>query len=166
MCLDPCSLDPEDPEEKLPEGILDPGPFLTHDPTELKPFIFFHGNVYFQRYFHYETIIARKIRLLIRSGSALRETRLGELQPYRSFADALFGGNATPFLPALTENFCIITGGPGTGKTTLVSKVLRVLYAMQPGLKVALAAPTGKAAARISESMAGLRQEIPHLPRP
>ncbi|NLN36764.1 MAG: exodeoxyribonuclease V subunit alpha [Bacteroidales bacterium] len=164
MCLDPCSLDPEDPEEKLPEGILDPGPFLTHDPTELKPFIFFHGNVYFQRYFHYETIIARKIRLLIRSGSALRETRLGELQPYRSFADALFGGNATPFLPALTENFCIITGGPGTGKTTLVSKVLRVLYAMQPGLKVALAAPTGKAAARISESMAGLRQEIPHLP--
>ena len=39
MCLDPCSLDPEDPAE-LPEGILDPGPFLTHDPTELKPFIF------------------------------------------------------------------------------------------------------------------------------
>ena len=50
-------------------------------------------------------------------------------------------------LPALLNHFCIITGGPGTGKTTLIGKVLEILYTIDPDLKVALAAPTGKAAA-------------------
>ncbi|HBG54057.1 MAG TPA: hypothetical protein DDW70_07595 [Rikenellaceae bacterium] len=60
--------------------------------------------------------------------------------------------------PALPDNFCYVTGRPGTRKTTLVREVLCVLYAMQPDFKVALAAPTGKAAARINESMTALRQ--------
>jgi exodeoxyribonuclease V alpha subunit len=51
------------------------------------------------------------------------------------------------------NNFTIITGGPGTGKTTTVAKLLAVLFSMNPSLKVALAAPTGKAAARMAESL-------------
>ncbi len=50
----------------------------------------------------------------------------------------------------------IVTGGPGTGKTTFVARKLVELRASQPGLRVALAAPTGKAAARLTESI-GLR---------
>ena len=49
--------------------------------------------------------------------------------------------------------FSIITGGPGTGKTTMVARMLTELVAREPALRVALAAPTGKAAARVSETM-------------
>lgn len=49
--------------------------------------------------------------------------------------------------------FSIITGGPGTGKTTMVARTLTDMIAREPQLRVALAAPTGKAAARVSETM-------------
>ena len=45
----------------------------------------------------------------------------------------------------------VLAGGPGTGKTTTVARVLALL--LRPGLRVALAAPTGKAAARLQESV-------------
>ncbi len=51
---------------------------------------------------------------------------------------------------ALEESFTIITGGPGTGKTTIINTILKVLE--RADLKVALAAPTGRAAKRMTES--------------
>lgn len=53
----------------------------------------------------------------------------------------------------LGANFHIITGGPGTGKTTSVSTRLAQLFSENISLKVALAAPTGKAAARMNETI-------------
>jgi len=50
---------------------------------------------------------------------------------------------------ALSNNLFILTGGPGTGKTTTMAGILELLE--QQGLKVALAAPTGRAAKRLSE---------------
>lgn len=59
---------------------------------------------------------------------------------------------------ALVSRFCVISGGPGTGKTTTVCKILALLveqhrrrFAGAPA--IALCAPTGKAAARLMESM-------------
>ena len=55
---------------------------------------------------------------------------------------------------AVQQNFSIITGGPGTGKTTTVVKILAVLQELaQEPLHIALAAPTGKAAMRLQESI-------------
>jgi exodeoxyribonuclease V alpha subunit len=51
---------------------------------------------------------------------------------------------------ALASKVLVITGGPGVGKTTLVNSILRILAAKQ--LRVALCAPTGRAAKRLSES--------------
>lgn len=51
---------------------------------------------------------------------------------------------------ALTENILIITGGPGTGKTTIINTILKIYFKM--GLNVSLAAPTGKAAKRLGEA--------------
>lgn len=51
---------------------------------------------------------------------------------------------------ALSENIMIITGGPGTGKTTIINTILKIYFKM--GLSVSLAAPTGKAAKRLSEA--------------
>ena len=51
---------------------------------------------------------------------------------------------------AVSSKTIVITGGPGVGKTTLVDAILRILVAK--GVSVALAAPTGRAAKRLSES--------------
>ena len=71
---------------------------------------------------------------------------------------------------AARKRFTIITGGPGTGKTTTVVRLLALLQsqATHP-LRMALAAPTGKAAARLAESIAQAVQKLPlamqqHLP--
>ncbi|HEX2956810.1 MAG TPA: exodeoxyribonuclease V subunit alpha [Chitinispirillaceae bacterium] len=58
-------------------------------------------------------------------------------------------------LSAVHNSFTVITGGPGTGKTTTVARivaVLRLLYTDRP-FRIALAAPTGKAAMRLGESL-------------
>ncbi|HPC47426.1 MAG TPA: exodeoxyribonuclease V subunit alpha, partial [Deltaproteobacteria bacterium] len=54
---------------------------------------------------------------------------------------------------ALGRSLCVITGGPGTGKTTLVCRILAVLLGLDPSLKVELSAPTGKAARRIAQAI-------------
>ena len=54
---------------------------------------------------------------------------------------------------ALISPVSIISGGPGTGKTTTVIKILLLLLNENPNLHISLAAPTGKAAARLSESI-------------
>ena len=59
---------------------------------------------------------------------------------------------------ALTQSLTVLTGGPGTGKTTTVARLLALLaeqasLAGQPPLRIALAAPTGKAAARLLEAV-------------
>lgn len=66
---------------------------------------------------------------------------------------------------AVQQPFSVITGGPGTGKTTTVVKLLGLLQfaVMQSGqpLRIALAAPTGKAAARLNESIRGAVAQLP-----
>ncbi|MFE8117553.1 exodeoxyribonuclease V subunit alpha [Brenneria goodwinii] len=56
---------------------------------------------------------------------------------------------------ALTRRITVISGGPGTGKTTTVAKLLAALIQLNAGaaLRIQLAAPTGKAAARLTESL-------------
>jgi exodeoxyribonuclease V alpha subunit len=71
--------------------------------------------------------------------------------------DGLFAGRPAPdrqriaVALAATRWTTVLIGGPGTGKTTTVARVLALLD--RPGLRVALAAPTGKAAARLQESV-------------
>ena len=54
---------------------------------------------------------------------------------------------------ALSSARTVISGGPGTGKTTTVSKLLALLLEAQPDLQIKMVAPTGKAAARLTESI-------------
>ena len=74
---------------------------------------------------------------------------------------------------AARKRFTLITGGPGTGKTTTVVRLLALLQSdptrQHAPLRIALAAPTGKAAARLGESIASAIQKLPapmqqHIP--
>ena len=64
---------------------------------------------------------------------------------------------AVAVVAALRHRLTVITGGPGTGKTTVAAAVVEALLSRQPALTVLLATPTGKAAARLRESLAGAR---------
>lgn len=79
---------------------------------------------------------------------------------------ALFGeaapvGQALAAAAALRSRLCVITGGPGTGKTTTVVRILALLLSARPGLRIAVCAPTGKAAARLKKSLDDQRMGLP-----
>lgn len=60
----------------------------------------------------------------------------------------------------------VLCGGPGTGKTTTVAKLLSVLLHDDPTLRIAIAAPTGKAAARLGEALQERAAALPDLAEP
>ncbi|MCF7991866.1 MAG: exodeoxyribonuclease V subunit alpha [Thiohalocapsa sp.] len=62
---------------------------------------------------------------------------------------------------AASRRFAVVSGGPGTGKTTTVVKVLALLLEQYPALRIALAAPTGKAGARLTEAIRGGKRRVP-----
>ena len=63
---------------------------------------------------------------------------------------------------AVLKRFCVISGGPGTGKTRTVTAILALLLEQAAGrpVRIGLAAPTGKAAARLVESVRKARTEL------
>jgi exodeoxyribonuclease V alpha subunit len=64
-------------------------------------------------------------------------------------------------LRALEEKLLVITGGPGTGKTTLITAIVRILS--RRGARVALCAPTGRAAKRMAEATGSEAKTIHRL---
>ena len=64
-----------------------------------------------------------------------------------------------------TSRVSVLAGGPGTGKTTTVSRLLALLREQHPHCRIALAAPTGKAAARLEEAVRSSAASLPAADR-
>lgn len=92
------------------------------------------------------------VRPVLRELFAFNAARLAGAVDWQMLAAAL----------ALRNRLVIISGGPGTGKTTTVVNLLACLLAQNPGARIALAAPTGKARARLIESV---RQRAALMPQ-
>lgn len=119
-------------------------------------------RLYLARYALAEQQIADFIEKRVQQDTQLRQQL--PLQQARTLLQLLFSkgqeGDAGPNWQqqacalAASSSFAVITGGPGTGKTTTVLKLLLLLSQLsaQP-LQMILAAPTGKAAARLTESL-------------
>lgn len=112
------------------------------------------GDIYIYEPASYEAeeYIANKLVLLDRLCPAVEVTNIRqfiekeELRGGITYADM----QKRAIADALGNGVFILTGGPGTGKTTIVKALIDIFESM--GLKVALAAPTGRAAKRLSES--------------
>ena len=119
-----------------------------------QPFHVFDKHLYMQRYFEHEQSLAKSIQsLLTNSTELIAEASLfDDLFEKRDKAETDWQRVAAK--RALQEKFLIVSGGPGTGKTTTVVKILAlVLSASSNPLRIALAAPTGKAARRLQDSI-------------
>lgn len=135
-------------------------------PGEFKPLVLDDaGRLYLHRYWNYENGLAIRLQLL-----SAAELPAADPQSIDAALERHFPSSA-PFDPdqrraaatALRRQLTVITGGPGTGKTRTIAVILGLLGELSPDrpLRIALAAPTGKAAARMQESIAALRESLP-----
>jgi exodeoxyribonuclease V alpha subunit len=142
-------------KQLLEENLKDFGPFISKAYVKADtPLIFDEDKerLYFKRYYDYECKCAHYIKNAIIATSDLSlEKDLNLLFPHTE--KSVLDYQRLAVKEAYLNKFAIISGGPGTGKTTTVTKLLLLLLAKNPHLKIALTAPTGKAAARLRESI-------------
>jgi exodeoxyribonuclease V alpha subunit len=151
----------------LRRALLESGMVGTPEVSAAQPLILDdEGRLYLHRYFDYERRLAQRLTecscapkvAIDKSARALLDRlfvasakRPGNRADWQKIATAL----------ALESRLTIISGGPGTGKTTTIVNVLACVLAGNPDCRIRLAAPTGKAAARMLEA---IRNTAAHLP--
>jgi exodeoxyribonuclease V alpha subunit len=132
-------------------------------PGEKKPLILDSKNrLYLHRYHQYETLLSQ--HLIYRSRSDISGLYLSGLS---QFLDRLFASETGHSYQrqaveiAINKKLCIVSGGPGTGKTTVAAKIIAALIHVSESVpNIHLTAPTGKAAQRLQESLNEVKQSL------
>ncbi len=134
------------------------------DPGEFAPLILDQcDRLYLQRYWKYEDELGRNLQARLRDKSP-RDFDLNDLA--QGLAE-LFPGPSdlqkVAAFVAATSRLCVISGAPGTGKTRTIVLICALLISLagKRELTFALAAPTGKAAARLKETIAQTGVSLP-----
>lgn len=121
-----------------------------------RPFVLDGTRLYFRRNFRHECAVAAHLAARLDTAIEGQDGAAAEC-----WLEALFAGEDAQAVAdqraavsaALRRGFLVLTGGPGTGKTTTLLKLLLLRLRAEPRLRVALCAPTGKAGRRIAESL-------------
>ena len=147
-----------DPDSWL--QVLSASPLVTRgdgDGDELRPLRLVGSRLYLERYWREEREVASELRA---RGVAAPGADPAALEPAleRLFPDPRSASQRTAAATAATRYLTVIAGGPGTGKTSTVARIVALLFEQGPGADgraplIALAAPTGKAAARLAEAV-------------
>jgi exodeoxyribonuclease V alpha subunit len=131
------------------------------------------GRVYLQRLYQHEQDLAARLRHLAMArpplpGEFRRDRLLALLSRYfpppdpQGADDPLADWQKIAAALAVVQQLCIISGAPGTGKTTTVAKIIALLmeFTEQVAMRVSVCAPTGKAAARLGASLGEASQGL------
>lgn len=122
--------------------------------------------LYLDRYWREEEQVCTDLLALSAPGTAPAQLPAFD----RLFPPGRFDEQRAAAEIAVSQPVTVLTGGPGTGKTTTVARLLALLAehaerSGMPGLRIALAAPTGKAAARLTEAVAAEVAELEPVDR-
>ncbi|MFA7680781.1 MAG: exodeoxyribonuclease V subunit alpha [Pigmentiphaga sp.] len=130
------------------------------------PLVLDEDRLYLHKYWSYEQAIKRNLTARLARQTLPADDVAGLLDPlFAPRADGLPDWQKIACAVASRRGFGIITGGPGTGKTTTVIRLLALLQSLALSrdrpLTIRMAAPTGKAAARLTASIQYQRQQLP-----
>ena len=139
---------------------------LVGKPGEYYPLIRDDADrLYLYRYWEYE----KKLIDLIQSRTLSDDGKI-DIDKLKQHLDAFFPDTGDPGVDwqklaaavAVLKSFCVISGGPGTGKTYAIARILATLIEQydSDGLRIYLTAPTGKAAARLAESIGMAKKQL------
>lgn len=121
-------------------------------------------RLYLHRYWQYEHNLSQHILARLQAKAEVFDEQAVQQNLQRLFADNQQQPDWQKIaaLTAIKHRFCVISGGPGTGKTTTVVKLLALLLEQSSkNLRIALLAPTGKAAMRLQEAINQHKQKLP-----
>lgn len=128
-------------------------------PGDYAPFVRDGERLYLARLWADETELARMLHERAGPSPLAPEQVKVALTPLFA-GSAPQDGQRLAAATALLNRIALISGGPGTGKTTTVAKVLAALLQLEPRCRIVLAAPTGRAAARMVEALNGAKQQL------
>lgn len=129
----------------LPEQVRSLGT-LVAAPHAIAPFIYDQSHLYLYRYWQLEQQLAQDVQRLIEA----KVTQVAVADDQELLTD----DHQKAALHAVAQQgLSIITGGPGTGKTYTLARIIAALNQALPNLRIAMAAPTGKAAQRMKEAL-------------
>ncbi|MGM0481158.1 MAG: exodeoxyribonuclease V subunit alpha [Pseudomonadota bacterium] len=128
-----------------------------------QPLVLSNGKLYLRRYWQYEAFIDQDLKLRmsdrpVTNDDLLKSTLAKLFTQAKAEQTEDINWQRVACANTVRNRFSVITGGPGTGKTYTVVRLLTALQHQAltlglPPLRVSLAAPTGKAAARLTESI-------------
>lgn len=127
----------------------------------LSPLILDANSLYLGKLWHFEDALVKYIKQSLSQTVRIDTGRLkqGLKHLFKDDANAINWQKIAASV-VVTKSFSIISGGPGTGKTTTLIKIIALLLEQDSNLKIQLCAPTGKAAIRMLEAINSRKNEI------
>jgi exodeoxyribonuclease V alpha subunit len=133
---------------------------VTQSLERQKPLVYKDGNCYLYRYYDYENTISLFFENATKDvfSESIITKYINAIDDLQSQGIMFSNEQVLAQLTALTHNLCVISGGPGTGKTTVIAAIVYQQLRNHPDCAIALCAPTGKAASRLMQAIVNFKE--------